>query len=165
MSLHDDFYRDFVQPYPEQWAYESPFLEEALEEERVPVVDPWYEAHTPFMEQQKGPVKKTAGQRATVDPSWGPAWAPGGVYDQLSILREYEGLPLEFYRRPEIRALPYSERIRLSFQRKLAAIAKLGDLRDERAVSTLVELVEDRLFVAPKGFEPLQKLLLQQEAV
>ena len=62
MSLHDDFYRDFVQPYPEQWAYESPFLEEALEEERVPVVDPWYEAHTPFMEQQKGPVKKTAGQ-------------------------------------------------------------------------------------------------------
>src|SRR5215203_2434705 len=122
MSLHDDFYRDFVQPYPEQWAYESPFLEEALEEERVPVVDPWYEAHTPFMEQQK-----------TVDP-----FGPGGVYDQLSILREREGLPLEFYGRPEIRALPHSGRIHLSFLRKLAAIAKLGDLRDEHAVFTLV---------------------------
>jgi len=62
MSLQDDFNRDFVQPYAEQWAFESPFLEEAIEE-RVPAVHRWYEAHTPFIEEQKAPaVKVTAAQ-------------------------------------------------------------------------------------------------------
>ena len=98
-------------------------------------------------------------QPATKDP-----FAAGGVFDQLDIVREGE-LPLEFYRRPEIRQLSFSERQVLRFRRKLEAIAKLGDLRDERAVKTLVAVVEDKLFVAPKDFEPQQKLLLQQEAV
>jgi len=96
-------------------------------------------------------------------PSKEDPFSPGGVYDQLDILRE-GGLPLDFYRRPEIRQLSFNERQDLSFQRKRAAIAKLGDLRDERAVLTLVAVVEDKLF-APKDFEPQQKLLLQQEAV
>jgi hypothetical protein len=91
-------------------------------------------------------------------------FAPGGVYDQLSILREAT-LPLELFRRPEIRRLSFSEVQTLRFQRKLEAITKLGDLRDERAVLTLVAVVEDKLFVAPKDFTPQQKLLLQQEAV
>lgn len=86
------------------------------------------------------------------------------VYDQLAIVRE-GGLPLEFHRRPEIRKLSFSEQQTLRFRRKLDAIAKLGDLRDERAVLTLVAVVEDKLFVAPKDFEPQQKLLLKQEAV
>lgn len=86
------------------------------------------------------------------------------VYDQLAIVRE-GGLPLEFHRRPEIRKLSSSEQQDLRFKRKLGAIAKLGDLRDERAVLTLVAVVEDKLFVAPKDFEPQQKLLLKQEAM
>jgi HEAT repeat protein len=91
-------------------------------------------------------------------------FAPGGVYDQLSIVREAT-LPLELFRRPEIRRLSFSEVQTLRFQRKLKAINELGDLRDERAVLTLVAVVEDKLFVAPKDFTPQQKLLLQQEAV
>lgn len=86
------------------------------------------------------------------------------VYSQLDIVRE-GGLPLEFHRRPEIRRLSFSAIQDIRFKRKLGAIAKLGDLRDERAVSTLVAVVEDKLFVAPKDFEPQQKLLLRQEAV
>ena len=86
------------------------------------------------------------------------------VYNQLDIVRESQ-LPLEFYRRPENRQLSFSAQQALRFQRKLKAIAKLGDLRDERAVLTLVAVVEGKLFVAPKDFEPQQKLLLQQEAV
>lgn len=85
------------------------------------------------------------------------------AYDQLNIVRE-GGLPLEFHRQPEIRRLSFSEIQDLRFKRKLRAIAKLGDLRDERAVLTLVAVVEDKLFVAPKDFEPHQKLLLRQEA-
>jgi HEAT repeat protein len=85
------------------------------------------------------------------------------VYDQLSIVRE-GGLPLELHRRPEIRRLSFSEIQVLRFKRKLDAIAKLGDLKDERAVLTLVAVVEDKLFVAPKDFEPQQKFLLRQEA-
>lgn len=96
-------------------------------------------------------------QPATKDP-----WAPGGVYDQLEIVREAT-LPLHLYKREKTFALSISAWQVLRFQRKLEAIAKLGDLRDERAVLTLVAVVEDRLF-GPKDFEPLQKFLLQQEA-
>jgi HEAT repeat protein len=85
------------------------------------------------------------------------------VNDQLSIVRE-GGLPLEFYRRPDIRQLSFSEIQDLRFQRKRVAIAKLGDLRDERAVLTLVAVVENKLFVAPRDFEPEQKLRLRKEA-
>ncbi len=91
-------------------------------------------------------------------------FAKDGVFDQLSIVREGT-LPLELWRRPEVRRLSFSEIQLLRFKRKLEAIAKLGDLRDERAVLTLIAIVEDKLFVAPKDFTPQQKLLLQQEAL
>lgn len=90
-------------------------------------------------------------------------FAKDGVFDQLSIVREAT-LPLDLMRRPEINRLSFSEIQQLRFKRKLDAIAKLGDLRDEQAVLTLVAVVENKLFVAPKDFTPQQKLLLQQEA-
>jgi HEAT repeat protein len=91
-------------------------------------------------------------------------FAKDGVFDQLSIVREGT-LPLELWRRPEIRRLSFSEIQDLRRRRKQEAIAKLGDLRAERAVLTLVAVVEDKLFVAPKDFTAQQKLLLKQEAV
>jgi hypothetical protein len=41
----------------------------------------------------------------------------------------------------------------------------LGNLKDKRAVSTLIDLVEDKLFIAPKDFTPDQELKLKQEAM
>ena len=41
----------------------------------------------------------------------------------------------------------------------------MGNLKDKRAVSTLIDLVEDKLFIAPKDFTPDQELKLKQEAM
>ena len=114
--------------------------------------------------QQQGLPATIQRQPATND----DPFAPGGVYDQLDIVRE-GSLPLKDYERPELRQLSIPDRTAalqtMRFQRKLAAITKLGELRDKRAVLTLVAVVEDKLFLAPKDFEPLQKSLLQKEAV
>jgi len=114
--------------------------------------------------QQQGSPASIQRQPATND----DPFAPGGVYEQLNILRE-GSLPLADYDTPELRQLSIPDRRAavqtLRFQRKMAAIAKLGDLKDKRAVAALVAVVEDKLFVAPKDFEPLQKSLLQKEAV
>ena len=87
----------------------------------------------------------------------------GEVLDQLEIVRE-EQLPLEFYRRPEIRQLSISERDHKEFLRKLEAISKLGELKNEFAVFTLVALLENKIFPIQR-LNAEQKLLLQQEAV
>ena len=84
------------------------------------------------------------------------------VNDQLSIVRE-GGLPLEFYRRLDIRQRGFSGIQDLRFKRKMVALEKLGDFRDEHAVLTLIAVVDNKLF-APRDFEPEQKLLLRQEA-
>jgi HEAT repeat protein len=95
-------------------------------------------------------------------------FAKGGTYDQLGILREAT-LPLADYNDPELRNLSFSDRFiaiqSRRFQRKFAAIVKLGDLKDKRAVLALIQIVEDKLFTAPNDFTPDQKLLLKQEAV
>jgi HEAT repeat protein len=89
------------------------------------------------------------------------------VYAQLDIVREAT-LPLAFYRQLKNRKLSFQEAKQEMqherFQRKRVAITKLGDLRDERAVLTLVAVVEDKLFVAPKDFEPEQKSRLRKAA-
>ena len=114
--------------------------------------------------QQQGLPATIQRQPATND----DPFARDGVYEQLNIVREGP-LPLTDYDSPELRQLSIPDRRAalqtLRFKRKLAAIAKLGDLRDKRAVSALIAVVEDKLFVAPKDFEPLQKSLLQKEAV
>jgi HEAT repeat protein len=86
----------------------------------------------------------------------------GDVMDQLEIVHE-GGLPLEFFRRPEIRKLSYSELVHMEFRRKLVAIGKLGELKWETAVPTLIQVLEDHMHLL-QGFDPAQKLLLQQEA-
>jgi hypothetical protein len=53
MPPQDDTTRDSVQPYAERWAAESPFLGEAAGEQQTPVIHPWYEAYTPFREEQE----------------------------------------------------------------------------------------------------------------
>ena len=84
--------------------------------------------------------------------------------DQLEILREGI-LPLSFYRDPTIRALPFDERVVLAFRRKLDAIFKLGGLKEQRAVSALVAVIDDTLWGTPKrGFTLSQKLMLQDAA-
>lgn len=84
------------------------------------------------------------------------------VYDQLQIVREGQ-LPLEFHRRKEIRALSFEERQDMEFKRKWDAILKLGDLRDERAVLTLVAVIEGK--IPPKNdYSPTQRMLLKQAA-
>lgn len=118
--------------------------------------------------QQQGSPATIQRQPATKgDPS-----APGGVDDQIAILRE-GGLPLAVHQSAEFqkqyRPLSIPDKAAfvqsLRFQRRLAAIAKLGDLKDEIAVKALIELVEGKLFFGPNDFEPQQKRLLQQEAV
>jgi len=84
------------------------------------------------------------------------------VNDLLSIVREGQPPP-SLNADKNIRQLSFSERQALRFKRKLDAIIRLGDLRDELAVLTLVAAVEGK-FVAPKDFEPEQKALLRQEA-
>ena len=71
---------------------------------------------------------------------------------------------MEFYRRPEIRQLSISERDHKQFLRKLEAISKLGELKNEFAVFTLVALLENKIFPIQR-LNAEQKLLLQQEAV
>ena len=51
----------------------------------------------------------------------------------------------------------------MEFQRKLKAIFRLGDLRDQRAVLTLIAVLEDKIFPI-QSFSPAQKLLLRQAA-
>jgi HEAT repeat protein len=84
------------------------------------------------------------------------------AYDQLDIIRE-AGLPLEFHRRPEIRALSFEKRQDMESLRKLKAIFRLGELKDQRAVLTLVAVLEDKIFPI-QSYSPAQKLLLQNAA-
>jgi HEAT repeats len=87
------------------------------------------------------------------------------AYEQLNIVRQGI-LPLEEFRKAHIRALSFDERQALQFQRALKAIFELGDLRDQRAVLTLIAVVEDKLWGQPKrGYSPTQKQLLQEAAV
>jgi hypothetical protein len=84
------------------------------------------------------------------------------VNDQLAIVREGQ-LPLKLYT-AENRALSFEGRMTLEFQRKLAAIHRLGELRSELAVLTLVALLEDRFASPKRDFSPTQKFLLKQAA-
>ena len=84
--------------------------------------------------------------------------------DRLAVLREGI-LPMDFYRDPKVRALPFDERVVMVFKRKLEAIFKLGELKDQRAVPALVAVLDDTLWGTPKrGFTPSQKLMLQDAA-
>jgi HEAT repeat protein len=84
------------------------------------------------------------------------------VYDQLDIIREGQ-LPLEFHRRKDIRALSFVERQDMEFKRKWDAILRLGELRDQRAVLTLVAVLEDK--ISPiQGYSAEQQSLLKQSA-
>ena len=82
--------------------------------------------------------------------------------DQLEIIREGQ-LPLEFFRRPDIRALSFDERQDMEHLRKLKAIFRLGDLRDQRAVLTLVAVLENKIFPI-QSYSSAQKLRLKQAA-
>ncbi len=82
--------------------------------------------------------------------------------DQIRIVGETI-LPYEIWHRLENVALTKSDEDNMLFKRKLEAIVKLGDLRDERAVMTLVAVLEDSIF-AIKRLDPQKKLILQQEA-
>ncbi len=113
--------------------------------------------------QQQASPAAVQRQPAPKDP-----FAQGGTYEQLDILRE-GSLPIAEYRDPDLRNLSFDEWARelqnRRFQRKLDAIDKLGDLRDQRAVATLILVVEDKLFTAPRDFTADQKLRLKQEAL
>jgi HEAT repeat protein len=85
------------------------------------------------------------------------------LYQQIEIIGETM-LPYEIWHRLKNVGLSKSDQDSMLFKRKLEAIAKLGDLRDERAVKTLVAIIEDQIF-GVKRLDPQQKLLLQQEAV
>jgi HEAT repeat protein len=86
------------------------------------------------------------------------------VNEQLAIIREGI-LPLAMFRDPAIRALSFDDRVSLQFRRTLAAIMRLGELKDQRAVLTLIGVLEDRIWGHPaKGFSAFQKQLLQQAA-
>jgi HEAT repeat protein len=86
------------------------------------------------------------------------------VNEQLAIVREGT-LPLEKYRDPKVRSLSFDERVILQFQRTLAAIYRLGELKDQRAVSTLIGVLEDKIWGQPaRGFSASQKQMLQQAA-
>ena len=118
-------------------------------------------AHVVQQQGSQGPI-----QRQPKKPKQGGGSIPypfTDVYDQIDIIMESQ-LPLEFYKKPEIRHLTFSERETMVFQRKLAAIVKLGDLRDGLAVATLVAVLEDRVF-AMKDIDPLRKRMLRQHAV
>jgi HEAT repeat protein len=86
------------------------------------------------------------------------------AYDLLEIIREGQ-LPLEFHNDPKIRALSFRERQDMEFQRKWKAILRLGELREQRAVLTLVRVIEGDILIFPmKDYTPAQQLLLKQAA-
>src|SRR4029077_13808499 len=95
-------------------------------------------------------------------------FAKGGTFDQLEILREAT-LPTTEFEDAELRKLSFNDWFRevqvRRFNRKRTALVELGNLKDKRAVSTLIDLVEDKLFIAPKDFTPDQELKLKQEAM
>jgi HEAT repeat protein len=88
----------------------------------------------------------------------------GEVNEQLEIVRS--GMPpLDYYRDRTNRAKSFDDRLSEHFRIVLTAIYKLGELKDQRAVLTLVRVLEDTLWGTPKrGFSSTQKLLLQQAA-
>jgi HEAT repeat protein len=88
----------------------------------------------------------------------------GEVNEQLEIVRS--GMPpLDYYRDRTNRAKSFDDRLSEHFRMVLTAIYKLGELKDQRAVLTLVRVLEDTLWGTPKrGFSSTQKLLLQQAA-
>jgi HEAT repeat protein len=86
------------------------------------------------------------------------------VNEQLAIIREGT-LPLAMHRDPKNRALSFDDRVTLQFRRTLAAISRLGELKEPRAVPLLIGVLEDRIWGQPaRGFSALQKQLLQQAA-
>lgn len=97
---------------------------------------------------------KTGGLRPSLSPV-------DEANEQLNIIRE-AGLPLEFHRQAEIRALSFEARQGMEVTRKWKAILRLGELRDQRAVLTLIAVLEGKLF--PKSFSQPQKLQLQTAA-
>jgi HEAT repeat protein len=117
-------------------------------------------AHVVQQQKSQATIQRQPAKGGGSRPFFSPAIDE--AYDQLDIIREGQ-LPLEFYRRPEIRALSFGERQDMEFQRKLKAIYRLGDLRDQRAVLTLVAVLEDKIFPI-QSYSPAQKLLLQQAA-
>ncbi|MES1240960.1 MAG: DUF4157 domain-containing protein [Acidobacteriota bacterium] len=83
--------------------------------------------------------------------------------EQLAIVREGQPPP-DFYDDAENRALDFEGRLQKEFKRKLKAINRLGELRAEQAVFTLVALLEDRIASPKRDFSPTQKFLLKQAA-
>jgi len=82
--------------------------------------------------------------------------------EQIRIIGE-PSIPYEVRRKLPLTPLSQSDEDSLLFQRKLAAIIKLGDLRDQGAVITLVALVENRIFGVNR-LDPQKKLWLHQAA-
>lgn len=79
---------------------------------------------------------------------------------QLEIIREGQ-LPLEFHSDPKIRALSFGDRQEMEVLRKLTAISRLGELKDQRAVLTLVAVLEDKIFPI-RSYSTAQKVRLQE---
>jgi HEAT repeat protein len=83
--------------------------------------------------------------------------------DQIRIIGEAV-LPQHILDLPENKGIDMSAQDTMLFQRKLAAISKLGDLKNEGAVITLIAVMEDKVFGVSR-LDPLKKSILRPAAV
>lgn len=118
--------------------------------------------------QQRASQPTIQRQPAPNDP-----FAPGGTYEQLQILRgsgtlesyEYNAIPRPKDGTPKENTEKWNYEVQIRRAKKFsAALARLGELKDQRAVRLLIEIVEDKI-IGPNDFTPEQILALKDEAL
>jgi HEAT repeat protein len=124
------------------------------------------------MQQQTSPaaIQRQPKGKGTPQPAasaWSVPPSPVPLHsdldEQIAIISETM-IPYEIWHRLENVGLSSSQEEDILVKRKLEAIAKLGGLRDERAVITLIGVLEDTVF-GVKRLQPKNKAVLQEEAV
>lgn len=115
---------------------------------------------------QQRATQPTIQRQPVTKPAPNDPFAQGGTYEQLQILREAGTLPFAEYEaieRPKGKIKDWALEVMIQrYQRCSAALEKLGELKDQRAVPLLIDIVDDKVF-GPKDFDDDHKLKLKEE--
>ena len=123
---------------------------------------------------QQHASQPTIQRQPATKPAPSDPFGQGGVYEQLQILREAGTLPFSEYeaverpkdiKDPKKATAVWGHEVMLKrYERCSAALDKLAQLKDQRAVPLLIDIVEGKVF-GPKDFEDDKKLLLKKETL
>ena len=151
---------------PVQSESTSPVTGNSWDFSRIPVIAPESRDGAPGLAhvvQQRSSPPTIQRQPAPHDP-----FAPGEIYDQLETLRNSGTLSDFEYRDKDLRELSFDDwkvEIQIRRARKFsAALKKIGELKDQRAVSLLIDIVEDKI-IGPNDFTDKQVLSLKEETL